>query len=247
MEGLNPGYVIWSISWRGSRFAMPLKSVEEITGSNNFSMDYDFTGKLLDALNKRNIPVLFYFHPGHEEPKYWSKVGDGLNNRDKYAKSNIAIWTEIGKRYGSKLAGWFIDGSMVIHYPTNFYAYVKALKAGYPQRLVSFNPWKFPNCTAFEDMSMGEGHILGEVENGILISGPSKGLMPHHMFVFDGPDWGIHKPNTIINTPKMDLKTIQNKVLQAKENKSPISINILMYEDGTLGKETEAILRHLRR
>ena len=56
MKGLNPGYIIWSVTWRGSRFAAPLKSVEEIMGSKDFTMEYDFLGKLADALHKRQIP-----------------------------------------------------------------------------------------------------------------------------------------------------------------------------------------------
>ena len=35
MQRLNPGYVIWSITWRGSRFSAPLKSVAAIMGSTD--------------------------------------------------------------------------------------------------------------------------------------------------------------------------------------------------------------------
>ena len=49
-DTINPGSIIWSVTWRGSRFAVPLKSVEQIMGSKEFTMDYDCLGTLTDAL-----------------------------------------------------------------------------------------------------------------------------------------------------------------------------------------------------
>ena len=250
MKKLNPGYVIWSITWRGSRYAMPLQSVENIMGSKDFTMDYDFTGKLIDALNKRNIPVMFYFHPGHEEKEYWAKI---TTSREKYAESNKAIWSEIGEKYGDKLAGWFIDGSMVIHYPTDFYSYVKALKTGNPKRLVSFNPWVFANVTPFEDVHFGEAGPNGTLKNGYLTSGSSKGLMSHHMFIFDNMEnsneWGINRKNAKIVPPHHhdEPQYWQDKIDSAKSSKCPMSFCIMMYEDGTLNQETVNLLSKMKR
>lgn len=156
IKKINLGYLIWSITWRGSRFSLPLKSVDEIMGSEGFTMEYDFLGKLADALHKRNIPLFLYYHPGAEEPEFWGKVWKGHENRQHYQDCNIKIWTEIGQRLGTKLAGWFVDGGMAQHYPADFYAYKKALTVGNPQRLTTCNPWIFPNCSPFDDMSMGE-------------------------------------------------------------------------------------------
>jgi len=253
MQKMNPGYLIWSITWRGSRYAMPLQSVDKIMGSKDFTMEYDFTGKLIDALNKRNIPVMFYFHPGHEEKEYWDKIGGHLKDRSKFVESNIAIWTEIGERYGKKLAGWFLDDGMATHYPTDFYPYVKALKAGHPGRLVSFNPWVLANCTPFEDVFMGEAGPSGKLENGYMTTGAYKGLMSHYMFIFDGLEginvWGIFRPNQVIKTPPYykNPSHWQNKVDIAKKTKSPMSFCIMMYEDGTLKKETVDLISKLKR
>lgn len=247
MKSFNPGYVIWSVSWRGSRFAAPLKSVERIMGSKDFTMEYDFLGKLTDALTKRNIPVMFYYHPGSEEKEYWKTVWHGQEDRRVWEDANAAIWTEIGERLGPKLSGWFVDDGMVHYYPADFYRYMKALKAGNPKRLVAFNDWKFCNCSPFEDMTMGEVGPEGKIEGGRLASGKDKGLMPHGMTILDGPDWGVFRKDTKIKAVGNSLDKWQKKVAQAKRDKTPISLAILMYEDGSLGPETEAMLKQLKR
>jgi hypothetical protein len=136
---------------------------------------------------------------------------------------------------------------MVQYYPADFYRYIKALKAGNPKRIVSFNSWVFTNCSPFEDMTMGEAGPNGSIKDGRLASGSCKGLMPHTMTIMDGPDWGIWKPGTIIRAPKGDARSWQNKVDAAKKSQTPISLCILMYEDGTIGEATETILKQLQR
>lgn len=247
MKSINPGYIVWSVTWRGSRFSAPLKSVEAIMRSKDYTMEYDFLGKLTDALTKRGIPVLFYYHPGAEEPDYWKTVWRGPDDVKTWEDANVAIWTEIGGRQGDKLSGWFIDDGMVQYYPSDFYRYIKALKTGNPKRVVSFNPWKFPTVSPYEDMTMGEGKSPGGIQDGRLVSGPNKGLMPHTMQIMDGPDWGVYNPNTKIQPPNGSVEKWQAAVDEAKKNKHPKSFAILMYEDGTLGEATEAILKQLKR
>ncbi len=247
IKSFHPGYLVWSVSWRGSRFAAPLRSVDEIMGSKDYTMEYDFLGKLTDALAKRGIPVLFYYHPGTEEPEYWKRVWHGHQDMKAWEDANVAIWSEIGERLGTKLSGWFVDDGMGHYYPADYYRYMKALKAGNPRRIVSFNPWRFTNCTPYEDMVMGEIRCSGRVENGRLASGKDKGLMPHNMIVMDGPDWGIFRPDTKISDPKGIVNDWQQKVDEAKAIKHPLTLTVLMYEDGTIGEATEAILKQLKR
>lgn len=247
MKSINPGYIVWSVTWRGSRFSSPLKSVEAIMRSNDYTMEYDFLGKLTDALTKRGIPVLFYYHPGAEEPSYWNKVWHGHDDVKAWEDANVAIWTEIGERYGDKLSGWFVDDGMAQYYPSDFYRYIKALKAGNSKRIISFNPWIFPKVSPYDEMAMGEGHCPGNIEDGRLVSGPNKGLMPHTMVIMDGPDWGVWQPNTKIQPPNGSVERFQATIDHAKKDKHPISLTILMYEDGALGEETETILKQLKR
>jgi len=96
-------------------------------------------------------------------------------------------------------------------------------------------------------MTMGEGHCPGSIQDGLLVSGPNKGLMPHTMLIMDGPDWGVWQPNTKIQHPNGSVEHYQATIDQAKKDKHPISLTILMYEDGTLGEATETILKQLKR
>lgn len=71
--------------------------------------------------------------------------------------------------------------------------------------------------------------------------------MPHKMLVMDGPGWGVYKRNQIAKSPRGGVQYWQERVDQAKATQHPLSLCILMYEDGTLGEETESILRKLKR
>ncbi len=247
MKALNPGYIVWSVTWRGSRFSAPLKLVEQIMGSKDYTLEYDFLGRLADALGKRGIPMFLYYHPGADEPAFWAKMWHGQDNRQPWEDANVAIWTEIGNRLGDKLAGWFIDAGMVQHYPADFYRYKQALRAGNPKRLTTFNPWRFPTVSPYDDMSFGEDKAPGQTKDGVFVNGPTEGLMAHTMRILDGPGWGVFKQNTVIKPPFADTAKLQKMVDDAKKEKHPISFCIMMYEDGTLGEKTEAVLKQLKR
>jgi hypothetical protein len=247
MKSFDPGYIFWSITWRGSRFSAPLKSVDQVMENSDYTMDYDFIGKLVDALTSRGIPVFFYYHPGAEEPGYWQKVWRGYDDVTFWEDANVAIWTEIGERLGDKLSGWFVDDGMVQYYPSDFYRYAKALKAGNPKRLITFNPWHAPNVSPFDDVSMGENRAPGNKVDGVFVDGPTRGMLAHSMNCMDVRGWGIFKKNSILKGPGRTAQWWQGVVDRSKQDKHPIAFCIGMYEDGSLHPKTEEILTTLKR
>ena len=204
-DDTGAGYVIWSVTWCSYHFPAPIKAIDRITPGH--TSQRDLVGDLADALAKRNIKLLLYYHEGHAENDWWPKNWDyaDTERKEKFVNNFCDVMTEVGQRYGKKISGWFLDDGMLF-YPAPFERITRALKAGNPDRLVSYNSWILPRLTEFQEVYMGEGFEGSAATpvggDGIFPTGPQKGLFAHGMFILDGPDWGINHPETKINQPR---------------------------------------------
>jgi hypothetical protein len=243
------GYVIWSVTWISYHFPAPIKAIDRIAPGH--TSHRDLVGDLADALAKRNIRLMLYYHHGHDDSDWWSRNWDHADpdRKEKFLNNLCDVLTEVGQRYGKRVAGWFIDDGMLL-YPAPFERITKAAKAGNPDRLVSYNSWLLPRLTEFQEVHMGEGFMGSEetplAGDGIFQDGPKKGQYAHGMFVLDGPDWGIHKPDTKIQKPCLDPKQAVEAVQKASARGQALSFNLLMYEDGSVSPASLEVLRAVR-
>ena len=242
VQSTGAGYVIWSAVWQSFYFPAPIQSIEQIMPGHTSKRD--LIGDLADALNRRGIKFVLYFNGSALRPRSPGTDPNQVGTDAQFRKNWIAIATEVGERYGNRLAGWFIDEGW---YPSPFEEENRAMKAGYPGRFVSFNDWIRPRTTDFQDVQFGEGfnglnNGAGrlfpdgppEGGDGIYVEGPHKGLQAHGMFILDGPDWGIWHPDTTIAKPMFTSEQIVNMAKGAKAHHVALSFNLLMYEDGTV-------------
>ena len=243
VQGTGARYVIWSPVWRSFYFPAPIQSIEQVMPGH--TSQRDLIGELADALNRRGIKLMLYFN-GSALINFRGADPNQVGINAQFRKTWIAITTEVGERYGKRIAGWFIDEGW---YPSPFEDEERALKAGYPGRIVSFNDWIRPRTTDFQDVEFGEGFNglndgAGKLfpdgppvgGDGVYLEGPHKGLQAHGMFILDGPDWGIWRPDTTIAKPKYTSEQIVEMAKNAKERRLAISFNLLMYEDGTVSR-----------
>ena len=251
VQSTGAGYVIWSATWRTYYFPAPIHAIDQILPGRTSKRD--LIGELADALNKRGIKLMLYYHCGYGD-REWQARNFSTTDPDKvgtdplFRKNWVSIMTEVGERYGNRLAGWFIDEGW---YPSPFEEQNRALKAGYPGRIVSFNDWVRPRLTDFQDVEFGEafnglndgaGNLFPDGPpvggDGIYIKGSHKGLQAHGMFILDGagygPEWGIWRPDTTIAKPMFTSEQIVNMAKNAKAHHVALSFNLLMYEDGTV-------------
>lgn len=244
VQSTAAGYVIWSAVWRTYYFPAPIQAIERIMPGHTSKRD--LIGELADALNRRGIKLMLYYNGSALRPRDLGTDPNEIGTDAQFRKNWTAIATEVGERYGSRLAGWFIDEGW---YPSPFEEENRALKAGYPGRIVSFNDWIRPRTTDFQDVEFGEGFNglndgAGKLfpdgppvgGDGVYLEGPHKGLQAHGMFILDGPDWGIWRPDTTIAKPRYTSEQIVEMAKNAKERHVAISFNLLMYEDGTVSQ-----------
>jgi len=249
VEETGAGYCIWSATWRGSRFPAPIKAIDRIVPGHTTKRD--LIGDLIHAFGKRNIKLLLYYHPGHEDKTWWAQNWVSIDRQERFTDNYCSLMNEVGERYGKGLSGWLIDDAMVLNYPAPFERMTKAMKAGYPERIVSYNSWILPRVTEFQDFSFGEGfdaiNHWPTDRKGVFIDGPQKGQQAQFMDILDGPDWGIWKPETIIQPPRFTDEQIADLVKNAAVQRKALSFNLLMYEDGSVSPQSLERMRTVRK
>lgn len=265
IRSTGASYVVWSITWWEYRMNAPINSVNTILGNSSRTSTRDLIGEVADSLQKSNIKFMLYYHTGHDShlgynTTDWWKIQafpasqftpTGTGDRSVFLNNWMTVVTEIGNRYGNKLDGWFFDDGPV-YYPGPFEKMGVAAKAGNPNRFVSYNPFWGPRITDFQEVYFGEYPGKGDVTsgsapvggNGIFTNGTHKTQLQHGMFTMEN-DWGVCKQNQTITTLYTGADLI-NYVSSASNRRVPLSINILMWEDGTVQSSSLNLLRNLR-
>jgi hypothetical protein len=252
VQEMGASYVVWSATWITYHFPAPVKAIDKILPGRTSGRD--LIGDLANELHKRGIRLILYYHLGHgPEPNvdWWNRNWVSHDDMSLFFDNFCAITTEVGERYAEKLSGWMIDDGM-IYYPAPFERLGKALKAGNPERLIAYNSWVMPRFTEFQDFFFGEGNDKGidgagpKGGNGLVDHGPQKGLQGFACFIMDGPDWGIHKPETVINKPLYSKEQLEALVKNALERKFAMSFNLLMYEDGSVSPESFEMMKYIK-
>jgi hypothetical protein len=257
VKSTGAAYVIWSITWDRYWMEAPIQSVDSIMGNTSLTSTTDLIGPLAAALKAQGIRFMLYYHQGIQQEPAWkaqqsfpsSFTLTGTGDRSRFFDNWCAVITEIGKRYGTNLDGWFFDDGCV-YYPAPFERLAAAARTGNPSRLISYNPWVSARVTDFQDVYFGEsGHgeaMFGSApsgSNGIFTDGPQKGLLQHANFEME-QDWGVHLANQPI-TAQITSSQAQSWAQSAIPRKVPLSYDMMMWEDGTVGPTSLGIMETL--
>lgn len=259
-------YVIWSVSWWSYHIDAPLTSPNSIVTtaggptSPGLAATTDLIGAVASALHAQGIRFMLYYHTGDEDAAWWPYQGfptsfssSGTGDRSTFFANWQRVVTEIGNRYGTNLDGFLFDDGC-IYYPATFEAFEASARSGNPNRLISWNaePVGGLRFTDFQDLGFGEGlqgqAVAGSAPvggNGIFTTGPEMGLLQHGMFTMDS-DWGVHtQGGNVIATSVTSNQTI-GWVASASIRGIPLSLAMMMYEDGTVADSDLAILNNVR-
>jgi len=252
-------FLVWSITYSEYYVAAPISAVDNVLKGRTCQTDY--LGALLTECQKRGIKVIFYYHAGHDpnpNSDWWNAFWTApLAANGVYARKEspmhkvINIFTEIGQRYGTKLAGWMLDDAGV-YYPAPFGMLSDALKAGNPDRIVSFNSaylFDFaPRMTDYEDYYFGETPKGSSPMSwptdaeGIYTEGPFMGEHAFANFQTESGNWGYFndasgatigmRPDHSLNTA-MTADKFGTIAVNARDTHAMAAYDFRMYADGT--------------
>ena len=244
------GFVTITTSHGRHYFPAPLKSLDSILPGR--TAQRDLISDLADALGKHGIKLMLYYHLGaNSDPEWQTATGFWDPDTDRFFGNWMKMMTEIGNRYGDKVAGfWFDDGSMNYSFRSpSWEALARAAKAGYPQRIIAFNPWVHPSPTEFQDYYTGEMNwdptVQGTLhygDNGIISEGLYKGLQASSALIMED-DWAHSIKNTEIPPPGIDAEKLARTIQQFGALKNVPMFNLEIYEDGTMSPKTINVFR----
>ena len=166
----------------------------------------DLPMELAEALAKHRIPLMLYV--SGDAPAEDSLVARKLGATTMVRNENGENWTynpllvnnwaavmqEWSDRYGSKVAGWWVDGCYAKSHFTDAYGetYVKALKHGNHKAIVALN-----SGLHYESVSLAQDFLAGEeryLRTGFCPGHWHNGAQWHELG-FLGKDWGSGEPS----------------------------------------------------
>ena len=264
VDDSGASYVIWSVTWGNQYISAPVKSLDNLIAGR--TTQRDLLAEMAERLHAKGIRLIFYYHYGyecyHSQDVDWLKACGGYEaDKSKLFANVTSIISELGARYGDKLDGWWFDGGaryLNCHFDGSsgaegiltapFKTLTQASRIGNPNRMVAYNSWIKPRVTEYQDYYGGEGKKSfkpNELDNGIFKSGRQQGLQAHGCFPLERR-WGHIDLNSPIAPPKYKLKQLTGFVEKAKQNGYPLSINLEMYEDGSVSPASLSLLKQLK-
>ncbi len=245
VESTGAGFVVFTTSHAEQFFPAPLESLDRILPGRTARRD--LVRELADALARRGVKLILYYHLGANSDPAWLKAtGFWDTDATRLFDNWVAIVSEVGRRYGDKLAGWWFDDGAISYYYRSapWERLAMAAKAGYAGRLVGFNPWELPSVTEFQDYFCGEGNadpcaggLLTVGGDGHLKSGSHQGLQACATLITEG-DWVHSRKNTDIGPPRWNAQQMTSLLKEFSARKNVPIFNLEIYQDGTLSPVT---------
>lgn len=201
--------------------------------------------EMADALNEKGIKLILYMS-SH------ILLRSKLIPEEQGVDVHMEILRELGQRYGRKLAGYWFDGWDIIpqrfpNAPVSFERFFEATKTGNPDRVIGLNFWIFPDATLWQEYWAGEADEELKPAKGRYIEyDAGRGLQRHALFMLEDI-WVHRKPNCEMEKPVFTEEELISYIKQLTENEGVATINLGIFQDGTIGEESRKLMRALRR
>lgn len=234
-------WVVFTTTHGKYYFPAPLHALDKILPGRTCRRD--LISEIANALAKQHVRLMLYFHPGpgsSEDPEWARRAGIDPVDDPKNRRIMLSLYREIGRRYGTRLAGWFIDGGDAYYWRNySFLQLELALKEGNPRRVITFFQWLWPKFSPYGGDFLSDltdfGAPLAPPFPRAWLSpgGPYFGLQPQFDFTLED-EWYPDKPmNGRWPRPIYSTSTLVQYVQRMAAEKWPLTINIVISQDVT--------------
>ncbi len=243
MAEAGAGYVVFTIMQISRHLIAPNATFDRISGyrPGEACATRDLIADLHHSLSARGIPLMLYYTG--DGPRGDAKAGPAFGWRDPVTVDFVTKWAavaaEYGERYGDKVAGYWVDGcySWIGYDDTKLGLLAQGLRAGNPNRILAFNPGVDPQVRAYsthEDYTCGEQNKFQDMPVERFLKGEQ-----WHILSYLGTGWG--QPGT--QYAKRDLAEY---VFDVHQRGGVVSIDVLLYRDGSLDRSQVELLKAVR-
>jgi alpha-L-fucosidase len=250
LEEIGAGYVIFTLNHAHPHCPAPIHAWEAV--HPGWTTKRDLIGDIAVALDKRGIRLILYINS--PVLTNFGKTGEtGLYeltfSEEQFTEIHKNVLSEIGSRYGEKLAGYWFDSwyqSLAAYPDVPIEAIYRYCKVGNPNRITAFNFWIFPVLTPWQDYWAGELNSLQNTfESRYIRKGAGTGFQAHGMLSML-QSW-VHSETGPIPPPEFSTEDLIAYVKANMEHQAVTTINIGIYQDGTIEQSSLDMMRQLRR
>lgn len=240
LRATGAGFLVLTTSHAEMYFPAPIQALDRVLPGR--TTERDLVAELARALSKRGIKLMLYYHLGAiNDPTWLRACGFWETDTRKLFDNWTAVISEVGRRYGDSLAGWWFDDGAISYYYRSaaWEKLTRAAKDGNPQRLVGYNPWELPLPTAFQDFHCGEGfHDPGDQRSH------RDGLQACATLVTES-DWGHFRPDREIGPPRWTTEKLAQDLRQFGVHVVVPIFNLEIYQDGTVSSTTVELFQRV--
>jgi Alpha-L-fucosidase len=249
MDETGAGYVLFTLNHAHPHCPAPIQSWEAI--HPGWTTRRDLVGDIAGALGERGIRFLLYMN----SPILTGLADIGPNglykltfSEEQFTEIHKDVLSEIGSRYQNKLAGYWFDSwyqSLAAYPDVPIEAIFRFCKIGNPARITAFNFWIFPILSPWHDYWTGELNTLhNPFESRYIQRGAGTGLQAHGLLSML-PSW-VHSETGPIPPPQFSSEDLIAYVKGNIEHQAVTTINIGIYQDGTIEQSSLDMMRKLR-
>jgi len=260
-EELGAGYVLFTLNHQYPHCPAPIPAWETI--HPGWTTERDLVAELIAELSTRDIPLMLYVashllgQPDDIGEPRWLRAHRFSENSDladdphfDIVANNAALLEAIGERYGTGLAGFWLDGWDLIpeQYPhPDLQAVTQAAKAGNPDRIVSYNRWIFPTVNPWQDYWAGEVDSIEKSPDERYISfAAGQGLQLQSLIAMED-DWvftqeGLQDGGPRMYKPRFTKRELVNFIERSTQAQGAVTINVAIHQDGVLGEDVHEVL-----
>ena len=220
----------------------------------------DLLGEIADALAAVGLPLIVYYHHGLNErgaehdPAWAEAVGAYAEDLSVYYDNYCRVLSWMGEHYGPRIRAWWFDAGSVLERlaPAPWGLLTAVAKAGYPDRLVTYNSGieSHKLYTEYQDYWAGEANYLGYRPEG----GP---LTPSGLPWFSftawnriSPSWGvwgIDREMRERDLPPPSVEEVAAYLEAFWAVGGAVAFNMLCYQDGSVVEGHAEVLEEIRR
>ena len=112
-------------------------------------------------------------------------------------------------------------------------------------RLLSLNSWLYPTVNVWQDFWAGEVYSSSvSPKSSIIKEGAGLGLQFQALLALEG-DWVHTQENKEIPPPVLKTSYLTD-LIKSSTGKGPITLNVLIYQDGSIGEKSMDVLKTLK-
>lgn len=246
-------YLLFTFNHAYPTSPAPLRQWEEV--HPGWSTQRDLVADLAAALDQYGIKLLLYLNSprlGRMNERDREHIDLDLATpeaMEKYLATHNRLLEEIGLRYGDRVKGYWFDswyqaferfGSVPME------QVYRAAKAGYDQRLVTFNFWVLPVDTHWQDYWAGEVCELGNVPPSGVMDEASFASLPYQaLLILDDP-WVHERAESEVADPQFTAADLADFIRRSRAAGGAVTVNMGVYQDGLLGEKSLALMHTVK-